>query len=57
MFAVTFQNDTVCTAARVFAVLYANDPEGEKTWYCAQIDSARRRIDPKDVKSVTRDWA
>lgn len=52
MFAVTFNNGTICHATRVVAVMSPHDDAGDKTYYVAQIAGAKRRIDPKDVASV-----
>lgn len=52
MYAITFKNGTICQALRVVAVMSPHDDAGDKTYYVAQIASAKRRIDPKDVASV-----
>jgi len=52
MFQIVFTNGTICLATRVVAVMYPHDDAGEKTYYVAQVDNARRRINPKDVTSV-----
>lgn len=57
MYVVTFSNDTTCVATRVFCLHHAHDPEGEKTSVWAQISGAKRRLDPKAIKDITRDWA
>lgn len=54
MFAITMVNGTICTAIRVVGVLSANDDEGNKTYYVAQIDNAKRRLEPKDVLGIAR---
>jgi len=53
MYAITFTNGTVCMAERAVGVLSANDPEGKKTYYVAQIQGARRRLKPEEVDSIT----
>lgn len=52
MFEVRFKNGTVCQAMRVVAVMSPHDDAGDKTYYIAQIATAKRRIDPRDVASV-----
>jgi len=52
MFQLVFTNGTICLATRVVAVMYPHDDEGKKTYYVAQIDNAKRRINPADVASV-----
>jgi hypothetical protein len=54
MFAITFTNGTICRAIRVLAVLSPHDDTGEKTYYVAQIDNAKRRIQPAEVASIDR---
>lgn len=54
MFAITMENGTICTAIRVVGVLSANDPEGKKTYYVAQINGAKRILKPEDVASIAQ---
>lgn len=49
---ITLDDGTHFAAQRVFQVLSANDPEGEKTYFVAQIDGARRRLDHTRVVSA-----
>lgn len=56
MFAITFTNGTICVARRVVSVMHPHDDAGDKTYYVAQIDNAKRRIRPADVAQITRDW-
>jgi hypothetical protein len=52
MFEILFENGTICRAERVVGVLSPNDDAGDKTYYVAQINNARRRIELKDVAKV-----
>lgn len=52
MFAITMNNGTICTAIRVVGVLSAHDDEGAKTYYVAQVDNAKRRLEPRDVAKI-----
>lgn len=52
MFAITMNNGTICTAIRVVGVLSAHDDEGAKTYYVAQVDGAKRRLEPRDVAKI-----
>lgn len=53
MYEITFSDGTVCQASRVFGVLSARDDAGEKTYFVAQIDGARRRLAPDRIRSIT----
>lgn len=55
-YAITFLDDTVCVATRVLGLAFPHDPNGDRTVFYAQINGHRRRINPKDVKTITRDW-
>jgi len=57
VFEIQFTDDTVCVATRVLGLHHAHDPEGEKTSFYAQIDGAKRRIDPNVIKTMSRDWS
>ena len=57
MFTIQFTNGTVCVATRVLGLHHPHDPEGEKAMFWAQINGAKRRIDPKTVKTIDRDWS
>lgn len=52
MVEITFKNGMVCVAERVFGVLFPHDDEGDKTYYVAQIQGARRRLVPEELASV-----
>jgi hypothetical protein len=52
MVEITLSNGTVCIATRMVAVLSANDDEGKKTYYVAQIQGHRRRLAPEDVRTI-----
>jgi len=52
MFQIVFTNGTICMAQRVVAVMYPHDDAGDKTYYVAQVEGAKRRIKPADVASV-----
>jgi hypothetical protein len=52
MVEITMSNGTICVATRVFAVLSAHDDEGKKTYYVAQIQGARRRLAPEQIRAV-----
>lgn len=53
MVEITFLNGTVCHAERVLGVMFANDDAGDKTYFVAQIQGAKRRLIPEDLKSVS----
>lgn len=42
---VTMDDGSHFTAERILQVLSPHDPEGEKTYFVAQIDGVRRRLD------------
>ena len=52
MVEITFTNGTVCLAERVFGVMYPNDDAGDKTYYVAQIQGARRRLVPENIQAI-----
>ena len=52
MFAIRMANGTICMAERVVVVLFPHDDTGEKSYYVAQIQGAKRRMKPADVAAV-----
>lgn len=52
MFEITLANGTVCRAQRFLTVLSPHDEEGKKTYFVAQIDGAKRRMTPEQVRGV-----
>jgi hypothetical protein len=52
MFQIVFTNGTICMAIRVLAVMSPHDDAGDKTYYVAQIDNAKRRIPVADVAEI-----